>query len=49
MVNPPMLWVADSTDISHFTLFLFPRLKNLAEGSLEGHFVRFPTQGVVST
>lgn len=42
MVNPPMPWVADFRDM--ITLFPFPSLKNLAEGNLEGHFGRFPTQ-----
>lgn len=49
-INPLMQWVADFRGISHFTLFPFPSLKNLAEGSLEGHLVQFPTQEtVVST
>lgn len=45
-----MPWVADFRDISHFTLLSLPSLENLSEGSLEGHFVRLPTQeAVVST
>lgn len=49
MVNPLMSWVADFRNISHFTLFPLPSLKNPAEGSLEGHFVRFPTQETVES
>jgi len=50
MDNPLMPWVADFRDICHLPLFPFPRLKNLAEGSSEGHLVQIPTQEtVVST
>lgn len=50
MDNPFMPHVADFRDISHFPLFPFLRLKNLAEKRSEGHLVRLPSQEtVVST